>query len=86
MKVRRQVTEDWGGGGGGGGEREYGGREARWRKKKTAFFRFHPLPHPPRCFSCSPVSLRCSHYLKGTGYLLTVQTDEWEWVETGQGG
>ena len=72
---------------GGRGEEgaEYGGREARWRKKKTAFFRSHPLPHPPRCFSCSPVFLRCSHYLKGAGYLLTVQTNEWKWFEMGRG-
>ena len=70
-----KVTEELGEGGGG---RQYGGREARWRKKKTAFFRSLPQPNPP-------VSLRRSHYLKGTGYLLTVQTDEWQWVETGQG-
>ena len=41
IEVRGEVTEELGGGGG-GGVRQYGGREARWRKKKTAFVRSHP--------------------------------------------
>lgn len=54
-------------------------------KEENGVCSLSPQPHPPRCFSCSRVSLRRAHYLKGTGYLLTVQTDEWQWVETGQG-
>ena len=46
-------------------------------RRKRRFFALSPNLTPP-------VSLRRSHYLKGTGYLFTVQTDEWQWVETGQ--
>ena len=71
--------------GGGGGGKAIWRKRSQMEKEENGVCSLSPQPHPPRCFSCSRVSLRRAHYLKGTGYLLTVQTDEWQWVETGQG-